>query len=283
MASPTIGRRLLGMELGKPREQNELTMRRVAEDSGLSEPTLGRVENGQRVLKQVELRGLLDLYGVRDPVQQQRLQDMAKVAAEDAWWDRYDDVLPSGLGSDAGLEAEAVALRSYSDRLIHGLLQMADRCRAVIRAGDHRAGEESVESRVRSRMQRQEVLRERRPPLLRSIIDESAIRRPIGGATMAARLRHLAEAAGAPDVPVQVVLFSLGAHAGVDGHLTLLEFDDSEVRQHVYVESPAGNILIQKRRTVAEFRERFDRSQMEPLSPQESSALIEKAAEKHER
>ncbi|MDT0328411.1 Scr1 family TA system antitoxin-like transcriptional regulator [Nocardiopsis lambiniae] len=75
-----------------------------------------------------------------------------------------------------------------------------------------------------------------------------------------------------------------GVHAGVDGHFTLLEFDDSEVRQHVYVESPAGNIFfIQKRRTVAEFRERFDRLQMEPLSPQESLTLIEKAAEEHER
>jgi transcriptional regulator with XRE-family HTH domain len=278
-----VGRRRLGIELRKLREQNKLTMARVAQDSGLSEPTLSRVENGKRVLKQVELRGLLDLYGVTDPVQQQRLREMAKVAAEDAWWDQYDEVLPSGLGSYVGLEAEATALRSYSDRLVHGLLQTAQYCRAVIRAGDHRASEEAVESRVRLRMQRQEVLRKRRPPLLRSIMDEAAIRRPIGGrATMAAQLRYLIGAATSPDVSVQILPFSLGAHAGVDGRFTLLEFDDAEVHQHVYVESLAGNIFIQKRQAVAEFRERFDRLQMEALSPQESLTLITKAAEEYE-
>jgi transcriptional regulator with XRE-family HTH domain len=278
-----VGRRRLGIELRKLREQNKLTMARVAQDSGLSEPTLSRVETGKRVLKQVELRGLLDLYGVTDSVQQQRLREMAKVAAEDAWWDQYDEVLPSGLGSYVGLEAEATALRSYSDRLVHGLLQTAEYCRAVIRAGDHRASEEAVESRVRLRMQRQEVLRKRRPPLLRSIMDEAAIRRPIGGrATMAAQLRHLIGAATSPDVSVQILPFSLGAHAGVDGRFTLLEFDDAEVHQHVYVESLAGNIFIQKRQAVAEFRERFDRLQMEALSPQESLTLITKAAEEYE-
>lgn len=284
MASPTVGRRRLGIELRKLREQNKLTMERVAEDSGLSEPTLSRVENGKRVLKQVELRGLLDLYGVSDPVQQQRLRDMAKVAAEDAWWDRYDDVLPSGLGSYVGLEAEAVALRSYSDRLIHGLLQTADYCRAVICAGDYRASEEAVESRVRLRMQRQEVLCKRRPPLLRSIVDEAAIRRSVGGpATMAAQLRHLIDVTGSPDVSMQIVPFALGVHAGVDGPFTLLEFDDSDVQQHVYVESLAGNIFIQKRKMVAEFRERFDRLQMEALSPQKSLILIEEIAEEYEK
>lgn len=284
MASPTVGRRRLGIELRKLREQKKLTMERVAEDSGLSEPTLSRVENGKRVLKQVELRGLLDLYGVSDPVQQQRLRDMAKVAAEDAWWDQYNDVLPSGLGGYVGLESEAIALRSYSDHLIHGLLQTADYCRAVIDAGDHRADEETVESRIRLRMQRQDLLRKRRPPLLRAIMDEAAIRRPIGGrSTMAAQLRHLVEAAESPDVSVQIIPFALGAHSGIDGRFTLLEFDDSEVHRHVYVESVAGNTFIQKRQAVAEFRERFDRLQMEALSPQESLTLITKAAEEYER
>ncbi|WP_435112942.1 helix-turn-helix domain-containing protein [Nocardiopsis synnemataformans] len=283
MASPTVGRRRLGIELRKLREQNKLTMERVAEDSGLSEPTISRVENGKRVLKQVELRGLLDLYGVSDPVQQQRLRDMAKVAAEDAWWDQYDDVLPSGLGSYVGLEAEAIALRSYSDRLIHGLLQTADYCRAVINAGDHRADEESVERLVQLRMQRQDVLRKRRPPLLRTIMDEAAIRRPIGGrSTMASQLRRLVNAAESPDVSVQIVPFALGAHAGVDGPFTLLEFEDPDVHHHVYVDSRAGNIFIQKRQAVARFRERFDRLQMEALSPQESLALISDAAEEYE-
>ncbi|MFV2195314.1 helix-turn-helix domain-containing protein [Nocardiopsis sp. LOL_012] len=284
MGSPTVGRRRLGIELRKLREQNKFTMERVAEDSGLSEPTLSRVENGKRVLKQVELRGLLDLYGVRDPLQLQRLRDMAKVAAEDAWWDQYDDVLPSGLGSYVGLESEAAALRSFSDRLIHGLLQTEDYCRAVVRAGDHRASEEAVERRVQLRVQRQEVLQKRRPPLLRSIIDESAIRRTVGGrAAMAAQLRHLIAVSELPDVSVQVVPFSLGAHAGVDGHFTLIEFEDPEVQQHVYVESSAGNLFIQKRTSVSEFRERFDRLQMEALSPRESLTLITEAAEEYER
>ena len=275
MPSPTVGRRRLGIELRKLREQSNLTMEKVAKETGLSEPTISRVENGKRALKPVELRGIMALYGITDPIQQERLQDMAKVAAEDGWWDRYNDVLPSGLGSYVGLEAEARALRSFTDRIIHGLLQTPDYARAIIKACDHRLSPDVVDQLVEVRIQRQQILHTKRPPLLRAIVDESAVRRPIGGArVMEAQLRHLTGVTQSPDITLQVMPFRQGAHAGLDGSFALIEFADPDVQQHVYVESVAGNIFLQKRQVVAEFRERFDLLQMAALSPQESEALI---------
>lgn len=283
MASPTVGRKRLGIELRRLRELKNLTMERVAAESGLSEPTLSRVENGKRTLKPVELRGLMALYGVDDPVQQQRFQEMAKIASEDGWWDQYDDVLPSGLGSYVGLEAEASSLLSFTDRLIHGLLQTPDYARAVIRAVSSREPDEVVNRLVELRIQRQQILSRTPPPLLRSVIDESALRRPIGGnAVMTQQLHHLLRAVESPDITVQVMPFSRGAHAGVDGSFTLLEFPDPGLQQHVYVESPAGNLFLQKRPVVTEFRERFDLLLMEALAPAESEALIATIVKEYE-
>ncbi|GAA3735819.1 helix-turn-helix domain-containing protein [Salinactinospora qingdaonensis] len=284
MVTTTVGRKRLGIELRKLRERKELTNLQAAQHIGVSEATLSRIETGKRFAKPAELRALMELYGVSDTQQQERFQAMSKIAVEESWWDEYDDVLPSGLDSYMGFESEAVALRSYDDQLLHGLLQTEDYARTVIHASRPRAPKEVVARLTELRMQRKHVL-EREPALkLWNIIDESVLRRPVGGpAVMAAQLRHLAALAELPNLTVQVLPFARGAHVAMSGPFMLLEFDDPQDCNQLYLDAPTGNIFIQKREVVTEFRERFDLLNAAAMAPEESLSLIIAIAEDYAR
>ncbi|MEV2277047.1 hypothetical protein BJF83_07840 [Nocardiopsis sp. CNR-923] len=279
MADVTVGRRRLGIDLRRLREQREMTNAEVARESGLSEATLSRIENGKRVVKPSELRVLMNLYGVTDPDQQARFAAMSKVSAKDNWWDDYDDVLPSGLGSYVGLEAEADRLRSYHPSVIHALLATEDYARAVTRATMPDGSQDDLDRLVELKMQRRQVLERENPLRLWAILDEAALRRPFGGpAAMRAQFTHLVEMAHRPNITVQIMPFSRGPHAGLVGPFMLIEFEDPDDLDHVYVESPAGNLFLQKRPLVAEFRESFSLMSASALAPEDLEEFISSIA-----
>lgn len=275
MGDVTVGRRRLGIDLRRLREQREMTNAQVARDSGLSEATLSRIENGKRVVKPSELRTLMDLYGVSEPQQRERFTAMSKVTVEENWWDDYDDVLPSGLGSYVGLEAEADRLRSYHPSVIHALLATEDYARAVTRATISTGSHDQIDRLVELKVQRRQVLERKDPLRLWAILDEAALRRPFGGAeTMCAQFRHLVEMAHRPNVTVQVMPFSRGPHVGLIGPFTLIEFESPDDLDHVYVESPVGNLFLQKRQLVAEFREKFSLMSASALAPEDLEVFV---------
>ncbi|WP_306367751.1 helix-turn-helix transcriptional regulator [Nocardiopsis sp. CC223A] len=277
MGDATVGRRRLGIDLRRLREQREMTNAQVARESGLSEATLSRIENGKRVVKPSELRVLMDLYEVTDVQQRERFAAMSRHTAEENWWDDYDDVLPSGLGSYVGLEAEADRLRSYHPSVIHALLATEDYARAVTRATLPASGgsQQHVDRLVELKVQRRQVLERRNPLRLWVVLDEAALRRPFGDAeTMRAQFRHLVEMADRPNVTVQVMPLSRGHHVGLIGPFTLIEFENPDDLDHVYVESPAGNLFLQKKPLVAEFRERFSLLSASALAPEDLEAFV---------
>jgi transcriptional regulator with XRE-family HTH domain len=282
VSDSTVGRRRLGIELRKLREQSELTNTQAAKQAGLSEATLSRIETGRRFAKPAELRELMNLYQVHDQTQRERLSAMSKVAAEENWWDQFYDVLPSGLGSYVGLEAEADTLRAYHSHAVHGLLQTQDYAHAIIQATRPRGLSDDTARLAELRMERQQVLRRKDPLRLWNIIDEAVLRRRVGGVeVMAAQLQHLLTMAEHTAVTLQVLPLTSGAHYGFTGPFTVIEFFDPQDRDHVYIEAPAGNLFLQKRELVAEFRERFSLLSAEALSPGDSQAMIAAIAKEY--
>ncbi|GAB3730075.1 helix-turn-helix domain-containing protein [Nocardiopsis nanhaiensis] len=282
MGDATVGRRRLGIDLRRQREQSELTNAQVAREAGLSEATLSRIETGKRVVKPSELNRLMDLYGVCDAEQRERFAAMSKVTAEDNWWDDYDDVLPSGLGSYVGLEAEADRLRTYHPNVIHSLIATESYTRAVVSAtlpARSLMGQEDIDRLVALKMQRRRVLERDKPLRLWTIVDEAALRRPIGGPeVMREQCAHLVEMASHPNITVQIMPFSRGPHIGLIGSFTLIEFSNPEDLDHVYIESPAGNLFLQKQPLVEEFRERFSLMSASALAPEDVEALVDDIA-----
>jgi len=272
---PTVRRRRLGAELRRLREANSLKLEEVAEQLGLAPSTLSRIETGKAPTKTAYLTSMLGMYGVDDPAVRKVLVDMAREGHRKGWWSIYDDVLPSGFDIYVGLEAEASGLRSYETDVVHGLLQTTDYAAAVLRELRPRDSAEQVARGVDLRMQRQRLL-DQDPPLdLWLILDEGAIRRNIGGAkVMRPQLDHLIQASRWSNVTLQILAFEAGAHAGLVGPFSILEFPERTDSDVAYTESVGGMIYLEKDREVRACTEAFDRMRAAALSPSASLELI---------
>ena len=273
---PTVRRRRLGAELRRLREAHSLKLEEVAGQLGIAPSTLSRIETGKAPTKTAYLTSMLGIYGVDDPAARKVLVDMAREGHRKGWWSIYDDVLPSGFDIYVGLEAEASALRSYETDVVHGLLQTTGYAWAVLRELRPKDPDERIGRGVELRMQRQRLL-DQDPPLdLWLILDEGAIRRKIGGAeVMRPQLEHLIQVSGWSNVTLQVLGFAVGAHAGLTGPFSILEFPERGDSAVAYTESVGGVIYLEKEREVRACSEAFDRMRAAALSPAASVELIQ--------
>jgi len=276
---PTVRRRRLGAELRRLREAHSLKLEEVAERLGLAPSTLSRIETGKAPTKSAYLTAMLEMYQVSDPGARKVLVDMAREGHRKGWWSIYDDVLPSGFDIYVGLEAEASGLRSYETDVVHGLLQTTDYAVAVLRELRPRDTQEQIERVVDLRMERQRLL-DQDPPLdLWLIMDEGAIRRNIGGpVVMRNQLEHLIQASRWTNVTMQILAFEAGAHAGLVGPFSILEFPERTDSDVAYTESVGGMIYLEKDREVRACAEAFDRMRAAALSPAASVELTKTLA-----
>ena len=262
------------------REQVGLTLDQAAERLGWSRATLGRMETAIRRIKPAELQRLLDVYGV-DGHRRQDLVELARGARERGWWDQYTDKLLPAYATYIALEAEARSLRTYDALLVHGLLQTEEYAREVIRAGLMQlASEREMEHHVEVRLARQALLAQRNPPLeLWCVIDENVLRRMIGGPeVMRAQCARLVEAAALPNVTIQVLPYSVGAHPGAAGTFALLEFPERYMSEVGYIEALNGALYIEDPAHVHAYSLVFNRLVAEALGIGESVAILRRLA-----
>lgn len=155
----------------------------------------------------------------------------ARDARRKGWWHEFRDLdQDSALKQVAFVDYETAArtIRTYQTALILGLFQTEDYARAVLRAVRLDLPDDEVERHVELRMQRQKLLGREEMPSLWVVLDEAAIRRPIGGRdTMRQQLNHLAEVADHSKVKLQILPNEAGEHAGLDGPFTILGFSES--------------------------------------------------------
>lgn len=258
---------------------NGLGIAQAAKVLDCSGTRVSRIETGKgpAVAKPEDVVKLCQLYKVTDDRQIQMLLDMLTNSQKLGWWESYDDVLPSGLEVYVGLETDARAVRAWEPLLVHGLLQTAGYARAVFQ-GEPSNRPHDVDALVQIRTERQKLLtREDSPLELWAILDEAVIRRPIGGtAVMREQLHHLVKLADMSNVTVQVIPYRMGGHPGLGGAFSILEFEeDAPV---VYVDSPAGNLYLEKKPDVRRVGSRFDLLRAVALAPDESVAMLNDAA-----
>jgi transcriptional regulator with XRE-family HTH domain len=272
---PTVRRRRLGSELRKLRDASGMKLEEVAAELGVAPSTLSRIETGKAPTKSAYLSQMLEMYGVTDPAQRQVLVDMAREGHRKGWWAAYDDVLPSGFDIFVGLEAETTGIRSYENSVVYGLLQTQDYARAVLRELLPRHTDEQIDRQVDLRMARQRRLEEEPALDLWVIHDEAVIRRAVGGAAvMRGQLTRLLEVGARPGMTLQVLPFESGAHAGMRGPFSILEFPDRTDSRIAHVESMGGFIYMEKDREVRTCSDAFDRLRAAALAPGASADLI---------
>ena len=234
---PTVQRMLVGARLRRLRTEMGLTREEAAEAIRASEWKIHRLENGQVGFKDRDIVDLLRLYQVTDPEEVAEFVTLAREANTPGWWRHYGDLLPSWFRTYVDLEAAAALIRTYEGQFVPGLLQTDDYMRAVVRGAHLEDNSEEVGRRVRLRMARQTLLTREQPPRLWAVVDEAALRRPVGGRkVMRGQLERLLEASKLPNVTLQVLPFAAGAHAAMVGSFSILRFGDQELPDVVYLE-----------------------------------------------
>jgi transcriptional regulator with XRE-family HTH domain len=274
-SSPTALRILLGAQLRLLREAKGLTRAAAGYTIRASESKMSRLELGRVSFKERDIRDLLMLYGVEDPDERDALLTLAKQANQPAWWHGYSDILPSWFQAYVGLEETATLIRTYEGHLVPGLLQTADYARAVMVAGLTSESDEEIERWLRLRMERQSLLTRPDPPRLWVVVDEAALRRPVGGPdVMRAQLEHLIAATKLPNVTVQVVPFRAGAHAALGLPFVILRFADPDLPDMVYVEQFASGLWVDKREDVDSYAQVMDRLVVQADDPNDTEEFI---------
>jgi transcriptional regulator with XRE-family HTH domain len=271
----TVRRMLVGAQLRRLRTEQGLTREQAAEAIRASEWKIHRLENGQVGFKDRDIVDLLSLYGVTDPDRVAALVDLAREANTPSWWSRYSDLLPPWVRAYIDLESAASLIRTYENQLVPGLLQTEDYMRAVI-AGAHLGDSaENVERRVALRLGRQALLERTDGFMLWAVVEEAALRRPVGGAkVLRAQLERLIEATALPTVTLQILPLSVSAHAAMVGGFSILRFPDPDLPDVVYVEHLTSALYLDKRSDVDAYMAVMHRLDVVSAPPQQTVEML---------
>jgi Domain of unknown function (DUF5753)/Helix-turn-helix domain len=257
---PTVRRMLLGAQLRRLRAENGISREQAGEAIRASEWKIHRLENGQVGSKERDVVDLLRLYGVTDPSEVAALVSLARGGNEPGWWWQYSDVLPQWFRAYVDLESAATLIRTYEGQFVPGLLQTEEYTRAVVRGAQLGDSPEEAERRVALRMGRQTLLTRPDGPRLWAVVDEAALRRPVGGPkVMRAQLERLTEAIELPNVTVQILPFNAGAHPAMVGGFSILRFAGRELPDVVYLEHLTNALYLDKRDDVDQYLQVMDR------------------------
>ena len=276
---PTVLRMLLGIQLRRLREAANLTPDQAGYEIRASRSKISRVEHGRVGFKERDVSDLLSLYGVTDPRERERMLALAQQANNQGWWAKYDDIMPDWFESYVGLEQATSLIRTFELQFVPGLFQTEDYARGVTMLGHRSAPSDEIEHRVSLRMQRQKILHLDDSPRIWAVIDESALRRPLGGVdAMKVQLRHLIEVTEYPRVTLQVMPFSRGGHPAAGGSFTVLRFAEPDLPDIVYLEQLTSALYLDRRDEVDHYMEVMNRLSAEADTPADSARLLEQIA-----
>ena len=259
--------RRLARILRSLREGAGLTIEQVAEELDVSPSTISRIETAQVGVRSLDVKALLAIYEVTE-TRHAELLELARKSRQQPWWYEYREVPAASL---VGYEFDATSVRLYVAMVLPGLLQTREYASAVLRAIRHDATSAELEQRLELRMHRQDLLSQEGAPDLWVILDEATLHRPIGGpAVMRKQLQRLIDVSALPKITLQVLPFSAGPHAGLDGDFTIYSFSDPADPDLVFIENSGGDLYLEDTARTERYRQIFSHLQAAALNPVES-------------
>jgi transcriptional regulator with XRE-family HTH domain len=275
--SPTVWRRWLARQLKAMRVEHGLDQKAVSDRLRSSVAKVSYIESGERPFRVRDLTEiLLPLYEVPEADWPQYVR-ACELSRRRGWWHLYDEeVVPSWFADYIGLEQGASTLRGFTMQLVPGLLQTPAYATTIMGEDASALEPEEAAGRTEVRLRRQKVLaREPEPLQVHYILDESVLRRRIGGPTiMTEQLEHLATLAAQPNITLQVLPFDKGYYFDGKGEPVLLGFPWPDDPGVVYVESRLRGELLAGPHEVADYTITFDHLRHVALPPVDSIAMI---------
>jgi transcriptional regulator with XRE-family HTH domain len=273
----TARRIVLGTALRRLREQAGISRADAGYVIRSSDSKVSRLELGRVAFKERDVADLLTMYGVTDTGERETFLDMVRHANQPGWWRRYSDVMPSWFQDFVGLEESASRIQAYELQFVPGLLQTEAYARAIATRGRPDFAPPDTERRIHLRMQRQHILAGADPTKLWVVIDESVLRRPIGGRrVLQEQIEHLLEASRRPNITIHVVPKHLSGYAA-EGSFTILRFDEPELADVVYIEHLGGALYLDGPDDIELYGRALDRLAVDAETPDRSRRLMAEA------
>ncbi|MGP3999045.1 helix-turn-helix domain-containing protein [Streptomyces sp. 8N706] len=258
-------RALLGAELRHKREKAGMTQEELGRPMFVSGSFIGQLEAGTRRMQADYARQIDEILGT-DGFFTRNCRAATK--------SRY----PDHFAEAAEAEAVALTIKEYAPQLVPGLLQTEAYARAVFREFQPTAMDEVIDELVAARLERAHLLDDPTGLMFWAILDEAVLRRVVGNpATMAAQLKHISGLARRHRIIMQVLPFTEGAHAALEGSLKLMTFQDAPPL--AYLQGLGTGELMDDPALVTQYHLSYDLVGAAALSPEASLTLIESVAE----
>ncbi|MEU6543477.1 helix-turn-helix transcriptional regulator [Streptomyces sp. NPDC046859] len=274
-SAPTVGQVVLGRRLLDLRESAGLKREEAARILRVAPATVRRMEMAEVSLKIPYLQLLLKAYGISD-AEAEAFVHLAEEANKPGWWQRFHDILPGWFSMYVSLEGAAALIRSYEPHFVPGLLQTEDYARGVLRSGAiGQTSPDDIERHVALRMRRQRLLTREDAPRIWAVMDETVLRRHVGGPeVMRDQIDRLLDATKLPNVTLQIAPFANGVHPGTFGPFVLFRFAMPELPDMVYSEYLTGAVYLDARNEVATHLEVMDRMAAQAATAQRTKEIL---------
>lgn len=261
------------------RRESGKTVKDAAAWLGMGESNVSKIEGAKQQIKVQTVRALCQFYDIDES----KAGYLVKLAAESnqrGWWTAYRDTVPDWFRQFVGLEADALDLWNYESEYVPGLLQTPDYVRALMLSSRPDTKEEEIRNAIQLRRERQDRIDGNYPPRLHFFINESVVRRPIGGAdVMRGQLESLVESLDLDHITLRIVPFSAGAHPAMMGSFVMMQFPDEDAPAFVYVEHERGAIYQEDPGDVDRFTVIVGDLERLSLSPEDTREMLLKASD----
>ncbi len=266
---------LLGAQLRRLREGAGVTRDDAGYHIRASGSKISRMELGRVSFKERDVTDLLEFYGVEDLAEREKLVQLTREANATPWYQKFQDVVPDWFHVFVGLEEAAQLIRVYEVQFVPGLLQTEEYARAVILQAAPGLDPDEVERRVALRMGREKLLTREAPPRYWAVMDEAALRRPMGGRDVhVGQIERLIDLVGEPNITIQVMPFRYGGHAAEGGAFTIMRFPEIDLPDVVYMEYLTGAHYIDKPEEVERYAAAMDHLSVAGTSPDRAREVL---------
>ncbi|MFF9507036.1 helix-turn-helix domain-containing protein [Streptomyces sp. NPDC014724] len=257
-----------GARIRSLREEHGWKQEELADRMGYSGTHISAVETGRKMPTLRFSRNADQVFGTGETA--------------DTFERQYREIrhgsLLEGFPQYVGHEGRAVEIRLYEIGIIPGLLQTPEYARVLADSAVRRGAivPEQAAERVSFLAERQAALVRPRPPTMLVVMDESCIRRRVGGGeVMAAQLDRLLEFAELPNTVLQIAPYDVGERRPFDLPMNLLTLSDLSVI--AYAESQMRGHLERDTTSVLPLLAAYHQLQAEALSQAASVAMINEA------
>ncbi|MEU9007102.1 helix-turn-helix transcriptional regulator [Streptomyces sp. NPDC048551] len=255
-----------GARLRRSREERRWTQEQLGERMGFSATHISAVETGRKISTVRFSRSadvVFGLAGTEDTFERQ-------------WREIRHGVLLEGFPEFLGYESRAAEIRLYEVGVIPGLLQTPEYAtvlgESTVKRGAITADQASERTAVVAA--RQAALLRTPPPVVFAVLDESCLRRPVGGpALMKSQFTRLLEFAELPNTVLQIAPFDLGERRPLSLPVTVLTLSDRSIMS--YAESSQRGHLERDNNSVVPMLTAYHQLQAEAHTQAASVAMID--------